>query len=148
MKERYKKAHMTAAFVYAGLSHCIKRKVGCIVVNNDTIIAFGYNGRQANEDNCCEDEHGNSRDDVIHAEENAIRKLERDNVSASGSAIFITKIPCLKCAERIISSGITAVYYCEESRTARLEGMNRLQENGVYTEQITPSTIINLESYK
>jgi len=148
MKERYKKTHMTAAFIYAGLSHCIKRKVGCIVVANDTITAFGYNGRAANEDNCCEDEHGNSRDDVIHAEENAIRKLERDSISAKGSAMFITKIPCIKCAERIVDSGITHVYYCEESRTLKNEGMDHLRKNSVYTEHITPTTIINLENYK
>lgn len=148
MKERYKPAHMSTAFIYAGLSHCIKRKVGCVVIKNDTTIAFGYNGRAANEDNCCEDNSGNTRPDVIHAEENAIRKLERDRTSAVGASIFITKIPCLSCAVHIVDCGITHVYFCEESRTGQNEGMEHLKQHGVYTEQVPPLDIINTENYK
>ena len=136
MKTKFKKAHMSTAFIYAGLSHCLKRKVGCVVVKNDTVIAFGYCGTPSGEDNKCEDDNGITLPSVVHAEENAIRKLERDHQTAEGAAIFITKIPCINCATRIVDAGITEVYYNEWSNSNSIEGMLHLANHGIYTEHI------------
>ena len=35
-------------------STCLKRQYGCVIVNNDEIIATGYNGSPRNEINCCD----------------------------------------------------------------------------------------------
>lgn len=137
MKERYKKAHMKAAFVYADLSYCVKRKVGCIAVKNDTVVAFGFNGTEPGEPNCCEDKDGNTHSGVVHAEENMIRKLERDGISPDGVSVFVTKVPCEKCAQRIIDYKIPEVFYCQESRTNKIQGKILLKKAGIHTEQVS-----------
>lgn len=43
MNEKFKRAHMRAAEVYAVESHATRRKVGCVVVKDDTVIAIGVN---------------------------------------------------------------------------------------------------------
>jgi dCMP deaminase len=136
MKEKYKKAHMKVAFIYASLSHCIKRKVGCVIVLNDSIISFGYNGTEAGEDNCCEDKDGNTKPNVIHAEDNALKKLKREHRTAKGSSMFITKQPCIRCAEKIVEEGVTEVFYNETSKTNDNRGMDYLKKHEIYTEQI------------
>ena len=44
MKEKYVKAHMRAAQVYAELSTAERLHVGCVIVKDNTIIGIGYNG--------------------------------------------------------------------------------------------------------
>lgn len=47
---------MDAAYVYAGLSSCERKKVGCVIVKDDRIISIGYNGSLPGHDNRCEEE--------------------------------------------------------------------------------------------
>ncbi len=44
MKEKFIKAHMKAASVYAELSTARRLHVGCVIVKDNTIIGIGYNG--------------------------------------------------------------------------------------------------------
>jgi dCMP deaminase len=136
MKERYKKAHMAAAFVYASLSHCNKRKVGCTIVLDDSILSYGFNGTPAGENNCCEDEYGNTKPNVSHAEANALNKIKQRYQSVAGASMFITKQPCIRCAEQIVKNKVSEVYYCETSRTNNNEGLEYLKKHEIYTEQI------------
>ena len=55
MKEKFVKAHMAAAEVYAQLSSAVRLKVGCVIVKENTIIGIGYNGMPSGWDNECED---------------------------------------------------------------------------------------------
>jgi dCMP deaminase len=137
MKEKFIQAHMKAAFVYADLSHCKKRKVGCVIVKEDSILSFGYNGTPAGEDNCCEDEFGITKPNVKHAEYNAIKKLKQHNIQADGAAIIITKIPCIKCAYKIIKARITSVYWLEVSRSNNITGIQLLDRYQIHNEQVT-----------
>jgi len=55
MKEKYVKAHMKAASVYAELSTARRLHVGCVIVKDNTIIGIGYNGMPSGWDNNCEE---------------------------------------------------------------------------------------------
>lgn len=152
MKEKFKKAHMRVAFEYAKLSYCKRRQVGCVIVKNNTPIAIGYNGTPSGEDNCCEEEDGyflinsngekqwvttqlKTKSTVIHAEDNALRKLTKSQESAEGSSVFVTTAPCLLCATRLVDAGVKEVYYTEIYNND--EGINYLKKHNIYVEQIT-----------
>lgn len=131
MKERMKIAHMRAAEVYANLSYCQRKKVGCVIVKGDKVISIGYNGTPPGEDNCCE-EDGRTKPNVIHAEDNAMRKCSRFDLCCS--SLFVTMAPCIECAKKILSSGITNVYYKDIYRS--LDGLYLLEANGIQTEKV------------
>lgn len=133
MKEKFVIAHMRAAFVYAELSSCVRRKVGCVIVKNGTPIAIGYNGTPAGEDNCCEIDNV-TKPNVIHAEDNALRKLTKSSESAEGAVMFVTTVPCAPCASRIIDAGISKVYYVDVYRNA--DGIDYLQKRNIDVEQL------------
>lgn len=69
-------------------STCLKRQYGCVIVNNDEIIATGYNGSPRGEKNCCDigfckrlNEPNNSgrydECNSVHAEQNALISASR-----------------------------------------------------------------------
>ncbi len=134
MKKKYKIAHMKAAYVYAELSYCKRRKTGCIIVKGNTPIAVGYNGSPPGEPNCCEDEHNNTLPRIIHAEDNALRKLVRSHESATKAVMFVTMAPCILCAPRIVDAGIKTVYYNELYRLP--DGIDYLRSHGIKVVQI------------
>lgn len=131
MKERMLLAHMKAAYVYADLSYCERRRVGCVVVDGDRIVSIGYNGTPPGEDNVCEID-GVTKTSVIHAEDNALRKL---NYNATGMIMFVTTAPCIHCAKLIIPSGITAVYYDDLYKNTL--GLELLQQHDIVVTKIT-----------
>ena len=51
---KYDKAHMKVAEIYANLSSAVRLKVGAIVVKDDRVISIGYNGTPSGWDNNCE----------------------------------------------------------------------------------------------
>lgn len=134
MKIRMKLAHMRAALVYAELSYAKRRKVGCVIVKDDTIV-IGYNGTPPGWDNNCEDPAtGLSLPEVIHAEQNALDKLVRSNVSSVGASVFITTQPCIDCAKRLLGAQVAAVYYRDEYRN--LDGVEFLRRAGIPVEKL------------
>jgi dCMP deaminase len=125
MKEKFKQAYMQTAQTFAELSHARRLKVGCIIVKDDRIISIGYNGMPAGWDNNCEHEmkwpNGEIRflqtkEEVLHAESNAIAKLARSVESGEGASLFVTHSPCLDCAKLIYQAGIKNVYYLDDYR--------------------------------
>jgi len=114
MKQKLVEAHMACAEIYSQLSTAERLKVGCVIVKDDTIIAIGYNGTPKGEHNVCEDRHGYTLPNVIHAEDNALRKLTKSELSSSGASLFVTHTPCLNCGVRIVDAGIKDVYYKTE----------------------------------
>lgn len=126
---------MNAAYVYADLSYAKRRQVGCVVVQDDRIISIGYNGTPSGEDNCCEDEHNVTLPSVIHAEDNAIRKLNDASITPSDQAVlFVTTAPCRRCSDLILNANIRKVVYDEIYHSS--EGISHLQAHGVVVEQI------------
>ena len=124
MKEKYIKAHMKAASVYAELSTAQRLQVGCVIVKNDTIIGIGYNGMPSGWDNNCEQivQHSDdtvelkTKDEVIHAEANAISKLAKSGDSGNGAYLFCTHAPCIHCAKIVYGAGISKVFYRDSYR--------------------------------
>lgn len=139
MKHRHALAHMKAAHGYADLSYGQRAKVGCVIVKDDTPIAIGWNGMPPGEDNCCEytDEQGNLRTkpEVVHAEDNALRKLTRSHESAAGATAFVTLAPCLFCSQRLVDARISKVFYGEYYPTSQ-PGIDYLLRHGVQVEQL------------
>ena len=134
MKEKHARAHMKAAFVYADLSYCERKQVGCVIVKNDTPIAIGYNGTPSGEENCCE-ENGVSKPNVIHAEDNALRKLQRSHESSEGATVFVTAAPCERCAEKLADAKVAKVYYAEVYHGATSAiGLDYLHKKNIETE--------------
>lgn len=157
MKEKYIKAHMKAASVYAELSTAHRLQVGCVIVKDNTIIGIGYNGMPSGWNNDCEEmlcvlkeechstdeymissgytetAHGWSRliskQEVLHAESNAIAKVSRSTNSSEDASMFITHAPCLECAKMIYQSGIREVYYKNVYRSE--DGINFLKKCNV-----------------
>lgn len=145
MKTRQLQAHMQAAYVYAGLSYCVRRKVGCVIVKDDRIISIGYNGTKPGEDNTCEHEivlESGERQlvtnpNVIHAEYNALKKLEGTaEVITDATMLFVTTVPCVACANKIVADGIRAVYYHDTYR--KDDGLVYLLDHGVSVQMINP----------
>ena len=125
MKKKWVDAFMDTAERFAELSSAKRLKVGAVVVKDNRIISIGYNGMPAGWTNECEDEirypdaEGvtlKTKDEVIHAEANAILKLARDGESGNGADLFCTHAPCINCAKLIYGAGIKKVYYRESYR--------------------------------
>lgn len=102
---------MEVAELTAELSYAERLKVGCVIVKNRRILSIGYNGMPANWDNVCENEKGVTKDEVIHAEANALMKLASSTDSAEGAVLFVTHSPCMYCAKIIYQSNIRQIIY-------------------------------------
>lgn len=135
--------YMEIAYSIAKLSYAERRKVGCVIVKDEQIVSFGYNGTPHGFDNTCEEEQVRYVDnpdhlqilidkgydceedccsktvtkvEVLHAESNALSKLAKSTLSSDGATLYTTTSPCFECAKLIIQSGITKVYYNESYR--------------------------------
>ena len=133
MKAKWIDAYMDTAERFAQLSSAERLKVGACVVKDHRIISIGYNGTPAGWDNNCEEE-GETKDEVIHAEANAIIKLARDGERGNGSSLFCTHAPCVECAKLIVGSGINKVYYKDTYR--KDNGLSFLRKSGVEVEKV------------
>lgn len=122
---------MNVALETAKLSKCNRKKVGAVLVSSDlkNILSFGYNGTVSGFDNCCEDDDGVTKREVLHAESNAITKMAKSTESTMDSVLFITLSPCFECAKLIIQSGIKMVIYNEEYRD--VSGIELLIKAGI-----------------
>ena len=124
MKEKFVNAYMDVAHRFAQLSTAKRLQVGAIIVKDNRIISIGYNGMPSGWTNECEYEevfeYGKflkTKDEVIHAEANAIAKLAKSPESGLGATLFLTHSPCIQCAKQIYTAGIKEVYFKEEYRS-------------------------------
>jgi len=112
-QRRYDIAYLKMAREWAKLSHCNRKQVGALIVKDKMIISDGYNGSPTGFDNCCEDENGNTKWHVLHAEANAILKVANSTQSSNGSTLYLTLSPCKDCSKLILQSGIKRVVYAK-----------------------------------
>jgi dCMP deaminase len=133
-KTKFDHSYIEMAKVWAKNSYCNRRQVGALIVKNRMIISDGYNGTPSGFENVCEDEDGNTKPYVLHAEANAITKVAKSNNSSEGATLYITDSPCLECAKLIIQSGIIRVVYDKKYRIT--EGLDLLKRAGIVVEQL------------
>lgn len=130
-KSKYVNFYMTTAHEAAKMSHAERLKVGAVIVKDSRIISYGYNGTPSGMDNKCEDEDGNTKPEVLHAEANALMKAASSPESTAGAGLYLTHSPCLQCAKMILQANIGYVVYNEKYRD--LAGVKFLQQNGIAT---------------
>ena len=170
MKQKWIDAFMDTAERFSQLSSAKRLHVGAVVVKDNRIISIGYNGMPSGWTNECEhteyvssDEQIPSpdemkrlgfagtdngwyrlrtKDEVIHAEANAIIKLARDGESGKGATLFCTHAPCIHCAKLIHGAGIETVYYRESYRDTL--GLDFLEKCKIEVKQVKKDlTLIN-----
>ena len=143
MKNKFIDYYMDVAERTSKLSYAVRLQVGAVIVKDDCVISYGYNGTPAGWDNNCEDEiqypdaEGitlKTKTEVLHAETNAIAKLARSNESGDGASLFVTHSPCIHCAKLIYQSGITNVFYCYNYRDDT--GIEFLKKSGITVSQL------------
>jgi dCMP deaminase len=134
-KRRYDSAYLKMALQWAELSHCIRKKVGAIIVKDRMIISDGYNGSPSGFNNCCEDENGKTLWHVLHAEANAILKVANSTNSCKGATLYLTLSPCKECSKLIYQAGITRLVYINKYKEAI--GLQFLEKAGLEIDQIS-----------
>ena len=152
MKQKFIDLYMDWAKRVAQLSYARRLQVGAVIVKDDCVISYGYNGTPAGWDNNCEDEIPISpwpaelpkelnntytlktRPEVLHAEMNALMKLAKTNGSGNKASLFITHAPCLECAKGIYQAGISEIYYGEDYRSE--DGLYFLNKCGIKIQKV------------
>ena len=150
MKQKFIDLYMDWAKRTAQLSYARRLQVGAVIVKDDSVISYGYNGMPAGWDNNCEDEtvelysgyegaiHRTvlkTKPEVLHAESNAIAKLAKSNNSGLGADLFVTHAPCIDCAKLIYQSGIRRVYFSANYRDDA--GLDFLTKSGIEVNKIS-----------
>lgn len=104
---------MSNAILTSLRSPSLKKKVGCVIVRNNRVIASGYNGfpQGAPHESIHLDGH---EVNTIHAEQNAIAQCALMGISSNESEIYVTHFPCINCAKMIVGSGIKKIIYLED----------------------------------
>jgi dCMP deaminase len=114
----FESIYMRLAFSLAARSTCRRLKVGTVITSTDfrKVLAVGYNGNASGLPNDCDrDEPGNCG--CLHSEENAV--INCDSPRYVEKLVFVTHLPCVMCAKRLINLGnVRTVYYAEAYRLA------------------------------
>ena len=131
---KYDLAYLEMAQRWGKLSHCNRRQVGALIVNDRMIISDGYNGTPTGFENPCEDEEGYTKWYVLHAEANAILKVAGSTQSCKGATLYITLSPCKECSKLIHQSGIKRLVYAKKYKD--VSGLEFLERAGVELIQI------------
>lgn len=121
--------YLRMAKIWAENSYCQRRKVGALLVKDKMIISDGFNGTPQGFENVCEDELGNTKSYVLHAEANAITKVAQTSNSSKNATLYVTTSPCIECAKLIIQSGIKRVVFSEVYRLT--DGVELLKRAGI-----------------
>lgn len=121
----------------ASLSKCASKQVSSVIANDDSIFSVGVNGTFPGKTNCNEifkkyegqwyylngNEWVLSNDpDIhhkwsllheVHAEMNALAKVNKKGIVSEGLDLYCNYSPCYNCTKSIIASGIKRVFYNE-----------------------------------
>lgn len=117
--ERY---FISIAGQVATRSTCLRRQVGCIIVQEKRIVSTGYNGAPSGlphceEVGCVRETRGvasGERHELcrgLHAEQNAIIQAAMHGTAVRGGSVFCTHKPCILCTKMLINAGVRRVYY-------------------------------------
>jgi len=116
------------------MSYAKRKKVGAVLVKDNNIIGFGWNGTPSGFDNNCEDENNQSKDIVLHSEFNLFSKIAKSTLSSLNSTLYLTLSPCMECSKLIIQSGVKRVVYIEKYRI--VDGIDFLEKANIEIDQL------------
>jgi dCMP deaminase len=129
----FEEVYMSFAKLIAKRSHCKRLQVGTVITTTDyrKVLAVGYNGNASGLPNTCDrDEPGNCG--CLHSEENAA--INCDAPRQTEKFVFVTHIPCMACAKRLINLGhVRKVVYGESYRNQ--EALDLLRTVGIEVQQ-------------
>jgi dCMP deaminase len=112
----FEKIYLDLARVLAQRSTCKRLAVGTVITSTDyrKVLAVGYNGNASGLPNSCDrDEPGNCG--CLHSEENAV--INCDSPRSTEKVVFVTHLPCVGCAKRLINLGnVRKVVYGQDYR--------------------------------
>lgn len=126
--------YMNIAGEVSQLSKCLRKKVGAIIVKDNNILSFGYNGTPSGFCNDCEQD-GVTSWHVLHAESNAIAKVANSTQSSKGSTLYCTLSPCDDCSKLIIQAGVTRVVY-KDIYEKSTRGLELMKQSGIIVKKI------------
>jgi dCMP deaminase len=161
--ERYNNLYISIAEEVAEMSQAKRLHVGSVLVKDNNIIAYGWNGMPAGWDNDCEnkeyadrsaggwldheeieqrwpnvDDNGRyslvTKPEVLHAESNCLMKVAKSTNSSENSTMYVTHAPCIHCAKLIHQAGVKKVYYRNSYRDE--VGIEFLQKCNITVEKI------------
>ncbi len=131
-------------------STCERLKVGTTIVQDNRVIAGGYNGSVSGEAHCidvgCLVEGGHCIR-TIHAEINALLQCSKFGVSTEGASIYVTHFPCVHCTKSLIQAGIRYIYYAEDYKNHPY-ALELLDKTGVHYERIDFDRASIIDSFK
>lgn len=152
--------YLTDMYAAAQRSKVTKKKMGSIIVGNIggkvwQILSDGCNGVASGHDHVFEHD-GKTLPTVIHAEDNAIRKIEQlisygavslkdanDKPMYKKIVLFVMSSPCMGCAKRILESGfITDVIYVDAYRDQ--SSIEFLASQGISVQKVDAPTCLTL----
>jgi dCMP deaminase len=139
---------MTIAFTLARRSSCIRRSVGCVLVDqNNHIVGTGYNGGPKGAPHCIDHPCSGAgfvsgselgRCQAIHAEQNALMQC-RDVMSIN--TLYTTTFPCEHCFKMIANTGCRKVVYFDDYPSSRaiVDDLNAYLPKKVHLVKYYPS---------
>lgn len=130
----FQSIYIELARTLARRSTCKRLQVGTVITSTDfrKVLAIGYNGNATGLHNGCDrEEPGNCG--CLHSEENAV--INCDSPRHLEKVVFVTHLPCVACAKRLINLGnVKAVYYGEDYRLR--DSIQLLNSVGIHVEQL------------
>lgn len=126
--------YMRLAEALAERSTCSRLQVGTVITSTDfrKVLAVGYNGNATGLPNQCDrDEPGNCG--CLHSEENAV--INCDAPRQVEKVVFVTHLPCVMCAKRLINLGnVRRIYYRTDYRVR--DSLELLGTAGIEVKQL------------
>jgi dCMP deaminase len=126
--------YLQLAGTLARRSTCRRLQVGTVITSTDfrKVLAVGYNGNATGLSNSCDrDEPGNCG--CLHSEENAV--INCDAPRFIEKFVFVTHLPCVQCAKRLINLGnVRKVFYAHEYRIR--DSVDLLRSVGIEVERL------------
>lgn len=114
------KTFMDIAYIMSKRSTCIRRRVGCVLIDvHNHVVATGYNGVGSGMEHCIdtpcpgadyESGQGLDKCQAIHAEQNALLQC-KDVYSIS--YCYVTAEPCPTCTKLLMNTTCEYIYYAE-----------------------------------
>jgi dCMP deaminase len=115
---------MAAALRVSKASTCLGPKVGSVIVQEERIIATGFNAVMHGLPSCAAKGEcyprlrictgGTLPSMAIHAEVAAIGQAAQWGAPTLKASIYVTRRPCLNCLKAIAAAGMTEIFYLNE----------------------------------